>query len=443
MAHTVISYETNVMPIAGYYAPNRTVDNVRESAENYDYVTEDIFQKIKALGINLIIAQNYEIRDNPKKLAMLEDSLTLADKYQISMYINDARMQGKDEAEMLKLYSEYSAHPSLKGISVVDEPSTVGFPAYITEEGATIKRYAKMARLFNDSCDSIGYVNLLPLWDVGDLSDAAVYRRYIDEYVQQYHARQLSFDYYVFDKKGYTSRKGYFRNLSIIREKSLQYHIPFWSFIQAGSNWNDRVNGTFLDLDTFDKDNIPNQAELLWNVNTSLAYGAKGIEYFPLIQPFWFAYAPDGGYDYDRNGLIGAKGEVTKWYGYVHNANRQIEAVDEILLHAVSTDILAVGGAAQSETGIDKTSCENIISITASNEKQGCMMGVFDHRGSNAYYLVNYDVAAEQRITVHFAGEQKYQVISAEHTEQKQGDIYSTVLEAGAAELILCAGSEQ
>ena len=50
-------------------------------------------------------------------------------------------------------------------------------------------------------------------------------------------------------------------------------------------------------------------------------------------------------------GCFGANGEPTQWYEYAKEANKQIAAVDEVLLQAESKEILAVGTVAQAETG--------------------------------------------------------------------------------------------
>ncbi len=43
-------------------------------------------------------------------------------------------------------------------------------------------------------------------------------------------------------------------------------NIPFWTFVQTCSFNSGR--------------RIPTEADILWQVNTALAYGAKGIQYF-------------------------------------------------------------------------------------------------------------------------------------------------------------------
>ena len=103
----------------------------------------------------------------------------------------------------------------------------------------------------------------------------------------------------------------YFYNLSTYRANANEAGIPLWVFIQAGSQWND-ANDRFDSVTPY----YPNEKQFDWNINTSLAYGAKGIQYFPLIQPSWFAYAESTDFDFERNGIIGAWGNKTQWFYY-------------------------------------------------------------------------------------------------------------------------------
>ena len=53
------------------------------------------------------------------------------------------------------------------------------------------------------------------------------------------------------------------------------------------------------------------EAQMQWNVNMNLAFGAKGIQYFPMIQPNPETYPQFAG-----NALIDVSGKKTVWYDY-------------------------------------------------------------------------------------------------------------------------------
>ena len=60
-------------------------------------------------------------------------------------------------------------------------------------------------------------------------------------------------------------RDGYCQNLEVMREQSLAAGVPFWNF------FNTMPYGSHTD---------PTEAQLRWQINASLAYGAKGVMYF-------------------------------------------------------------------------------------------------------------------------------------------------------------------
>ena len=180
----------------------------------------------------------------------------------------------------------------------------------------------------------------------------------------------------------------------------------------------------------------------------NLAFGAKGIQYFPLVQPDYFAETTDGsGKDYRRNGLIGADGETNVWYDYVVEANNQIKAVDEVLMKGESKGIMTVGTYAtantqnsgmpifeqfQQITGISTDETPGIINAT-----YGAVVGCFDYRGKTAVYVVNYDINHANTITLSFDKTYQAQIINNEGTEITSGQSCSVLLPAGGAALVV------
>ena len=407
---TFLSYEDGVMPIAGFYGPYRYTD---KHGETYDWITDNVYQKLAGAKINLI---NYYAADYRDSADDVLDNLALAEKYNMGVYVTDSRINGDmTVANLAKRLAGYMQYRSFKGISIVDEPNTDTYNNAKDGETVTNKlaSYVPQATLLNRFNNTLGYMNLLPLRDGLNKSGGTLesaYQTYIDEYLTT-NGKLLSWDYYVWDHN--TIPSAYFTNLSMMRNNAIEKQIPFWSYIQAGSNWNDER----VDLDTTNN-TVPSKAQLLWNVNTSLAYGAKGIQYFPLVQPAYFAYEnSDDKYDYDRNGLIGADGNTNDWYDYVVEANTQIEAVDEYLMYASSEAVLAVGEAAQADTGITTSTYNNVIqSISADN---GAVVGVFQYGKQKLLYVVNYDTSTMDDDTIRLTFEEKmsYKVVSKQQNE--------------------------
>lgn len=325
-----ITFQEDIMPIMGYYGPYdfANVTDHKGNTQSYNFITDKIFKLISQAGINGINKTSHRYGENNE--AVLK-GLALAEKYGINVFVDDHRIGEETTQSMLANYlSEYAQYSSFKGSYVEDEPS----------KDAMINKYTNHSKLLNRYSNTLGYINLHPQPNVTD------YTTYVDTCLEYCNPKVLSWDFYVWDtlrtdgQATYASIPRYFKNLSFMREKAINKEIPFWTYIQAGTNW---VNSTTREP-IVSSNEAPNQAQLLWNVNTSLAYGAKGIQYFPLVQPYYFAYEnSEDGYDYARNGLIGANGEPTIWYNYAKYANAWVAKVDEVMLHATSVDVLVQG----------------------------------------------------------------------------------------------------
>ena len=230
------------------------------------------------------------------------------------------------------------------------------------------------------------------------------YYPYLSEYVSSCNPRVLSYDNYPFTNgDNYAAHHGvftmahtsYFKNLKAAATSAAQSNIPFWAYVQCGNNFS-------LDAETTTNHN-PTMSQVFWNVNTALAYGAKGIQYFPLIQPNYYgAVTKDENgnitsQDFGRNGLIGANGEPTRWYNFAKQANQWIEKVDHILMSCSGTEVIACGDYAQRATNINSNAAVNGTTVSSSNSDYGAIVGVFDYYGKKAYYVVNnhYDNSGE------------------------------------------------
>lgn len=74
----------------------------------------------------------------------------------------------------------------------------------------------------------------------------------------------------------------------------------------------------------------------LWQVNTALSYGAKGIQYFTGVLPSNGAETFDGAM-FDRDG------NRTAVYDYVKKANMQLAAADEVLMCSKFVGLIFTG----------------------------------------------------------------------------------------------------
>lgn len=383
----------DVMPISGYYSPARSKYFYNGESQP-DMITDEYFKMIAESGINLLNQSYVDYNAYPNDVFA---TLDLGEKYGIGIFVQDPVVTGAlgdktmDISTMAERVSQYANHPAFCGIYGCDEPQWHGF--YLGDGTRTIDMYApSMQRLAE--LGIVVYANALPdnFMDDGGVK----YTAYLNEMLDKFQSPYLSFDAYMWDAN-YPGLSRYFYNLGINRQVAQERNLPLWSFIQCGSQWNDSMN-RFDSVTPY----YPDEGQFQWSVNVNLAYGVQGIEYFTIIQPNYFAWAESEPFDFERNGMIGAWGNKNRWYYYAQTVNKQIAAVDEVLMHAKNKGVIVTSKQgqidnAQSSAILEGESWRELVSVDGD-----AMIGCFNYQGKTALYVVNYDYEYAQDITLHF-----------------------------------------
>ncbi|MDD6478812.1 MAG: hypothetical protein PUF48_03230 [Oscillospiraceae bacterium] len=425
-----------VMPIAGFYGPHRPF--IREGYTTLDYMDEKYFKMIKDCGINLVSYIEYDYANNPR---IFHEFLSFAEKYDLGFFVTDSKLSvDMTEEEFSDRIAEYASYKSFAGMHVTDEPSTDYFPNKLEGFDQALYRrfvsnYAPISTRINSYDNMVGYTNLLPRyhWMESKIDD---YERYVREYCETCGPKFLSYDHYVFsayyEGENPEAFKYFFENFSVIYKCAKEYKLPIWAFVQSGGQW-----------DAFKKDlkcrYYPDAAETLWTVNVSLAYGCKGIQYFPIIAMPLGVIRADGTYDNDRHGLIGPDGLPSRYWAYAKSANEQIRIVDEILLQCESEGLISTGKAAKDTEGLPeffKSGSFRQLKSVKSGE-MGAIIGCFDFNGKTALYVVNNDAIERQEITLEFDDEYTYSLLAVGTDKTKTAKICDLSLPAGGAMLIV------
>lgn len=108
---------------------------------------------------------------------------------------------------------------------------------------------------------------------------------------------------------------GYWTNLAIFREVSIKHGIPF-SVATLSTSYSNR--------------RIPSAADLAFQANTILSYGASGIEYFTYITPIFERYS---------SGPIDTKGEKTKVWHELKKVNERTHILTPLLVSLKSIGV--------------------------------------------------------------------------------------------------------
>ena len=413
----------DVMPLMGFYGPRP--NNYSYNANTLpDYYSDEIFELISKSGVNLIGTNWSHYTTSPSYTYKL---LEQAGKYNMGVYVSDPALNNENMTleEMDERINNYSNYPAFCGVHVADEPGT---PYFRGAGDQMVSNYADITQKLKKLGFSY-YVNLYGRL-VGSEDDPKakdVYAQYCKEFAETLTPDYMCYDRYIFDDNSGLSRAYlHFQNMEAVKYQAEQSRIPFWVFVQAGSQWNDAKE--YFDS----KGYFPSKGEFLWMGNTELAFGAKGIAYFPLIQPYWFAYSVTEPFDFQRNGLIGAMGNKTRWYYYAEELNKQIRAIDEVLMNSVSKGVIASGKDAEK----DMANNRYLIKSGKFRELQSVLgdaiIGCFNYRGKTALYVVNYDIKYAQKITIDLSDKYNYEVTKEANIAKYSSN--KVVLELGAGD---------
>lgn len=223
-------------------------------------------------GFNLAKGLYEFLPDHPEGVAL---AMEYAARYGMKYLVWDKDFySGKYDMDSFRArLKQYRSHPAFVGHEVFDEPGRVHFP---------LLKFAY--ELYRTVCpDSLFFVNLQPeyspdyylangMWTKPDPQADITYRQYLDGYFDGLKPDMFSCDFYPMVAEAGVVKSGYFRQLSIMAEYSLKYDVPYWVYIQS-CTWDSTSRK-------------PNVSEILWQVNTSLSFGAKGMQYFCFFTPY-------------------------------------------------------------------------------------------------------------------------------------------------------------
>lgn len=417
----------DVMPITGYFGP------YPHAYEGFpDYFTEEIYKLTAEAGINLMV---YSCADYATTPELVEKNLEYGEKFGVGVFVTDNSIVENRTPEALtassvaKQMANYKDHKAFCGMYVVDEPTAT---YYCDADGSRLmEKYEKVANILQKEMDTLCYLNLLPIVNMEE-DCKKNYERYVAEFCDTLQPKVVMWDMYPFDKKREGKMEVYFYNMDVIRKAAMERNLPFWAFIQAGSQWND-------EWDRFNsvKPYYPNEAQFDWSVNTSLAFGVQGIQYFPLVQPYQFTMTKSSEGDFERNGILGAMGNKNQWYYYAQTINKHIAAIDEVLMHAVNKGVIASGKQAVKD--LEYTTCvieagnfEELQSVTGDS-----LVGCFNYQGKTALYVVNHSFENAQQITLEFDGVQNMKLIQNAKKAQASGKTLTLDMAAGEGVLVV------
>jgi len=317
-------------------------------------VTLERFQEIADAGIEFLVPGNGTFNEEQNLKAM-----DLCAKTGVRVIPIDLRLFpfaltpdiAIDSVAIKEIVDSYKDHPALAAYVIKDEPGGDLFPAL-----RTISDIFRAEDPYHEPL-----INLFPNYGTIHQFGVADYRTYITSFIETVKPGLLAYDSYPL-RNGITIYDDWYSNLEVVREEAKKANIPFLVFIQS--------EGIKEGL------RVPNRAEILWQVNTVLAYGAQGIGWFCYWTPL-----PDQGFQREDgaqaplveshyNAMIDIKGNRTEVYDHVREANLYLKKAGRGLLEWDNTDVARYEAGKMLEGGSSPV-------VTPAGEDANIVIGTF------------------------------------------------------------------
>jgi len=247
----------------------------------------------------------------PEHISKVRQILDAAAKRGIKVMIQPARPDLSNTTQFEKNIREhiqnvvkyFGDHEAVFGVFLSDEP----------KKGA--ERLYKLMRTWREEVPHWQpFINLLPWhFTLQELVGFPTWAEYLDDYCQKANPPFISFDCYYQMNPGRMGEEIYFTNLKEYSSASIRNKIPFWVTLMCCPHFEYRY---------------PTEDELRWQMNTALAWGARGIMWFHFSQR-----GAGGSFQNYRYAPINEFGERTQTYISLSNVNRHLLAGEGIVLN--------------------------------------------------------------------------------------------------------------
>ena len=407
-----------VMPIVGFNTPNASSADLGRTEGLDSQISLESYQMMKDCGFNVACGwwndwTSYRLQDD------ILTELDYADQVGMVYIVNDRNALKTTQASGFSAYEQYMSKPAYGGTIIIDEPGAVNF--------ADI---ANATRAWENSkySHTLAYVNNLPKyaqkWQLEDCQGTGgsyegsfnTYEEWLQLYLRTIQPQVFSYDFYPY----VFNTDAWFSNLSNVRYYTMKANVPYWVYGQVGV-W--AQTGVDLNKEL-------TYGQTAFQYNTMLAYGAKGVQYYNYFTP------PNYG-DVDGNtACVNLNGEKTVYYDYVQKINRQISAVDHVLMMSKWQGIIPINNSQYPLSDGDFVSSYGALrSATGAGD---AIVGCFEYRDIGyAYYIASNNVSYGATITLNFDDSYNVTKIQDAVETQSSGNSITVALSAGEGALVV------
>lgn len=403
------------MPILGYMG---VPGNAFANANTVSFLTKSNIRAYSDCGFNILSAL---FEKEPTYTAESKKALRLCEEMEMAYFFQDADYRhSHDDANQANscsnktvnkmvqtLQKEYYINsPAYGGLVVRDEPGLHSFDCF-----ANLQKAMEIV----DS-GKILYTNLYPgTANRGQLgvrpgstspSTWAEYENYVTSYFEKVKPSVVPYDAYYLYKEDQTisslndnkKNPGYLmKHLSLYSNLSKEHNIPYWVTV---ASWNHKQK----------EDYIPYKQNN-WVVNASLAYGAKGIQYYTYWNLDVSSSSVNNWDKQDYSGLVTVNGTLHDNYYRIQKINKNIQAVDHVLMKAEHKGIMQTGTQHLILVEDDVLSSFGELKKIHGDTFVGC----YELDGKSVYYVVNNSCdAGVQTFKLDFRGKVNVRLTNAE-----------------------------
>jgi hypothetical protein len=248
-------------------------------------------------------------QDNRRALGLCRDSGLKAIVSHASIAAASAVDTPGWEQKIEQFIKTYRDDPAIGMWESQDEPTVPQFAAL-----AKIK--AEVAR--HDPKRAV-FINLFPTYATPGQLGAADYSAYLKAYADTVHPPFVSYDHYALIADG-SHRGDYYLNLELVRKSALSQKVPAWDGILSFPHYG------YAD---------PTEAQMRWQVYTSLAVGMKGY--------YWFTLFPPGADLGPKPAILDDKARPARLYPIVKQLNYEARHLGRTLAGLTSTGLYFTG----------------------------------------------------------------------------------------------------
>jgi len=339
------------------------------------FITNKGYKDVRKSGLTSIYAL-YE----QGNLSETIDAIKYAKNNNVKYYVRDKNLNIENLDKNSLLNNEYiNSYKDLEGYYghlIIDEPN--------------VNLFTKLKSL-KDIYEEIFpnkdfYINLLPTNAAKELLGTETYEEYIDKYIEILQPKYISVDHYAIMADRATMdpylTDDVLYNYEVISDRCRKYNIDMFTFV-ADMRYN-----------VFSR--LISEKDLRWQVNSQLAYGSRGIQYFCYWKPIEFVHP------LISDAMMSVDGKKTDMYYYVQKMNKDLKKLAPAFLAYRHMGTMHINGTNSKKVNPAFLRCKNAITSHNVLEKvtstEDAIIGCFENENHEcAFFIMNYTDTTENK----------------------------------------------